>query len=125
MLIDNFKFKPVTLIKHIMWLLLSSSLLSCRASLISIEDISSKKIDKTVYLSGNVVHVAPLVDRAAYQIEDATGTIWVVTAQEPPKHGQQINIKGKIQHQSLSFAERQLGDFYIVELEQLEDLEDE
>jgi hypothetical protein len=124
MLIDNFKFKPVTLIKYIMWLLLPSSLLSCRPTLIAIEDISTKKIDKTVYLSGNVVHVAPLVDRAAYQIEDATGSIWVVTPQEPPEPGQQIDIKGKIQHQSLSFAEGQLGDFYVVELEQLDDLEE-
>ena len=108
-----------------MWLLLSFSLLGCRASLISIEDISSKEIDKTVYLAGNVVHVAPLVDRAAYQINDTTGTIWVITAQEPPKFGQQVNIKGKIQHQNLSFAGRQLGDFYVVELEQVDDLEKE
>ena len=120
MLINNFKFKLVTPIKHIMWLLLLGSLISCRASSISIEDISAKKIDKTVYLMGNVVHIAPLVDRAAYQIEDATGAIWVVTTRKAPERGEQINIKGKIQYQSLPFVERELGDFYVVELEQLD-----
>lgn len=115
----NFKFKPVTTIKHIsLWILLCS-LVSCRASQIYIRDLSSKT-DKTVYLTGEVVHLAPLVDRTAYQIEDTTGKAWVVTATEPPLQGQQIDIKGKVQYQSLPFAERELGSFYVVELERLD-----
>ena len=121
MLINSFKFKPVTPIKHIsLWILLSCSLVSCRASQISLRDISSKKVDKTVYLTGEVVHLAPLVDRTAYQIKDSTGTAWIVTATQPPIQGQQINIKGKIQYQSLPLAEQELGNFYVVELERLD-----
>ena len=116
---DSFRFKPVTTIKHILWIPLLCSLVSCRASQISIQDISSK-IDKTVYLTGEVVHLAPLVDRTAYQIEDTTGTAWVVTATEPPIHGQQIDIKGTVQYQSLPFAEQELGSFYVVELERID-----
>lgn len=119
MLINSFKFKPVTSIKHIMWILLLCSLVGCRASQISLRDISSKKVGKTVYLTGEVVHLAPLVDRTAYQIEDTTATAWIVTATEPPIQGQQINIKGKIQYQSLPLADRELGNFYVVELERL------
>ena len=121
MLIDNLKFRPVIPIKHIsLWLLLLYSLVGCRASLIAIKDISPKKVGKTVYLEGEVVHLAPLVDRTAYQLEDPTGTIWIVTATEPPKQGQQINVEGKIQYQSLPFAQQELGDFYLVELERLD-----
>lgn len=116
----NFKFKPVTSIKHIsLWILLSCSLVSCRASQIYIRDISSK-IDKTVYLTGEVVHLAPLIDRTAYQIEDTTGKAWVVTATEPPIYGEQIDIKGKVQYQTLPFAEQELGSFYVVELERID-----
>ncbi|HEY9769060.1 MAG TPA: hypothetical protein V6C71_11295 [Coleofasciculaceae cyanobacterium] len=95
------------------------SLVGCRASLIAIEGISAQKIGKTVYLKGKVVNLAPFLDYAAYQIEDATGKIWVVTTQKPPEFGQPIDIKGKIQYQSLMFAKQELGDFYVIELEQL------
>ena len=97
-----------------------SSLVSCQTSLIAIEEVSQQKTGKTVHLNGKVVHLAPFVDNAAYQIEDATGKIWVVTNQTQPKIGQQISIKGKIAYQSLPFAEQELGDFYLIELEQLE-----
>lgn len=120
MLINSFKFKPVTSVKHIsLWILLLSSLVSCGASQIYIRDISSK-IGKTVHLTGEVVHLAPLIDRTAYQIEDTTGKTWVVTATVPPIHGQQIDIKGTVQYQSLPFAKQELGNFYVVELERID-----
>ncbi len=121
MLISNLRFRPVVnkLQQISLWIILLGILVGCRSPLISIAGISASKIGKTVYLTGKVVHLAPLVDRAAYQVEDATGKIWVVTTQEPPELGQLINIKGKIEYQSLLFAEQELGEFYVIELEQL------
>lgn len=122
MLVNNLRFEPVIdKLKHIsIWLILLSSLMGCRSSVTSIEQVSEKKIGRTVHLTGKVVHLAPFIDNAAYQIEDTTGKIWVVTPQTLPKLGQQINIKGKIEYQSLPFAEHELGDFYVVEVEKLE-----
>ncbi len=109
------RFKQISL-----GIILLGSLIGCQASLISIQKISAKKIGKTVLLTGQVVHLAPLIDQTAYQLEDATGKIWVVTSQTPPKINQLISIKGKINYQSLPFAKQELGDFYVVESEQLE-----
>jgi hypothetical protein len=100
-------------------LLLSLALVGCRSPLIMIEEISPQKVGKTVYLTGKVVHLAPFIGNGAYQMEDGTGKIWVVTAQTLPQANQQIKIKGKIEYQSLPFANREWGDFYLVELEQL------
>lgn len=129
MLISNsrFRFKPVVdrLRQISLWIILLGTLFGCRTSSISVEDISQKKVDKTVYLTGKVVHISPFIDYAAYQLEDATGKTWVVTAQKSPVLGQQINLKGKIKYQSFPFAEQELGDFYVVELEQLPLLSDE
>ena len=61
---------------------------------------------------------APFINTAAYQIQDKTGSVWVVTQQTPPAIEQKIAIKGKIQYQSLPLAQQELGDFYIQELEQ-------
>ncbi len=122
MLVSHFKFKPVfNTLKYIsLWGILLSSLIGCKPPQISVEQISDRKVGKTIYLKGKVVHLAPFVDNSAYQIEDPTGRAWVVTTEKPPKLGQKISIKGKIEYQSLPFAEQELGDFYLVELEQLD-----
>ncbi|MGL5940615.1 MAG: hypothetical protein ACRC2S_09545 [Waterburya sp.] len=124
MLVDNLRFERVTSkLKYIsLWGLLLSSLTACQPPLISIEQISDSKVGKTVYLTGKVIHLAPLIDNAAYQLEDTTGKIWVITSQSSPQIGQALTIKGKIAYQSLPFAGQDFGDFYIVELEQSDTL---
>jgi hypothetical protein len=124
MQVNNLKFEPViSKLKYIsLWGILLSSLTACQPPLITIEQISSSKIGKTVYLTGKVAHLAPFVDNTAYQIKDSTGKIWVKTAQSPPELDQPVTIKGKIAYQSLPVAEQDWGEFYIVELEQSDTL---
>ncbi|MEO1004359.1 MAG: hypothetical protein AAFW67_00640 [Cyanobacteria bacterium J06638_38] len=120
MLISSLRFRPgIDKLKRIIsWVILGLSLAACRDSLVSVAEINDRKLDKTVYLTGKVVQIAPFVEHAAYQIEDATGKIWVVTTQVPPQVGESINLKGQIKYQSLPFAEQELGELYLVELEQ-------
>ncbi|MBE9047370.1 hypothetical protein IQ255_23715 [Pleurocapsales cyanobacterium LEGE 10410] len=127
MLISNLRFRPVLgiLRQACLQVMLLGSLIGCQASLISVEEIAPKKVGRTIYLTGKVVHLAPFIDRAAYQIEDATGKIWIVTDQDLPQLNRQISIKGKVEYQSLPVAEQELGDFYVVELEQLESPSDQ
>lgn len=120
MLISSLKFRPaINLLKQMIFGSLLVSLIGCRADSVSVAEISQQKLNKTVYLTGKVVHIAPLIEQAAYQIEDVTGKIWVVTTQNPPQLGESIAIKGEIKYQSLPFAEQELGDLYLIELEQL------
>ena len=126
MLLSNLKIKPV---KNRLWsigllVILLGSLIGCKPSLISpslisIDGVFQKKAGKSVYLTGKVTHLAPFVDLAAYQIEDQTGNVWVVTSETPPKVGKMVTIKGKIEYQSLPFDQQELGGFYLVELQQL------
>lgn len=119
MLISHSKFRSVFVrLKQIsLGVTLLASLVGCQTPVITIKE-SPKKVDKTVYLTGKVIRLAPFLGNAAYQIEDATGKIWVVTTQIPQSN-QQINIKGKVKYQSLPIAEQELGDFYLVELERV------
>ena len=120
MLIPNLSFTPVlNKLKQIIWVTPILILFGCRTSSIAIEDIAERKVGKTFYLQGKVIHQAPFLDNSAYQLEDSTGKIWVVTTQNPPPLDRQVQIKGKIQYQSLPFSERELGDFYLIELEQI------
>lgn len=122
MLVFNQKIEPVSCKLSYLSLvvLLLGSLVGCQPAPISLNAIAEQKSGKVVYLTGKVTHIAPFVDTAAYQLEDNTGNVWVVTRQTPPVLGKTLSLKGRIEYQSLPFAEQELGDFYVVELEQLE-----
>ncbi|NEO68182.1 hypothetical protein [Moorena sp. SIO3H5] len=73
----------------------------------------------TVYLRGKVTNQAPLLDANAYELKDATSTIWVVSQGTLPNIGDQVLIQGKPQFQSIPIAGQDLGEFFVQELEQL------
>ena len=85
----------------------------------SIRKIQKKKSGRTIYLRGRVIHRSPFLGSAAYQLQDSTGSVWIVTSNFLPTQGEELFIKGEVQYQSLLIEEQELGEFYIVELQQL------
>ncbi|YAF96727.1 MAG: hypothetical protein AB3A66_03365 [Nodularia sp. CChRGM 3473] len=69
----------------------------------------------TVYIQGKVEKQVPLVKQWAYQINDSTGKIWVVTNQPNLKEGEQVVIKGHVRFQSIPLAGQEFGEVYIEE----------
>lgn len=76
--------------------------------------------EEAIYLQGTVVNNAPFMDNGSYQLQDATGTVWVLTNGTLPKPGDEITIKGQIEYESISIGGQDLGELYIVEVEQLD-----
>jgi len=89
----------------------------------SISDIQQKRqVDSEVYLRGKVENRAPFVGNAAYQLQDGTGTIWVLTNQALPQLGDEVLLKGEVRYKSITLKElagKDLGEVYVEELEQL------
>jgi hypothetical protein len=86
-----------------------------------ISAIEQKKDGTQVYLQGNVIHQAPFLGSGAYQLKDDSGnSVWIVTTDSLPPLGEEILIRGKVQYKSLPLAEQDWGEFYILELKQLE-----
>lgn len=114
-------------------LILTSGLLSCGNLLNSqfnlgfntakIADVQQKRqVDAEVYLQGKVENRAPFVGNAAYQLQDTTGSIWILTKQTLPQLGDEIMLKGKVRYQSIKLkdlANQDLGEVYLEETEQL------
>jgi hypothetical protein len=71
--------------------------------------------NKTITINGIVKKIVPLVGSIAYQVEDNTGTIWVVSENKPPEIGAKIVIKGIRQYQSIPIGEEELGEYYVIE----------
>jgi hypothetical protein len=52
--------------------------------------------NKEVTIGGDVVKSASVLGRGAYQIDDGTGTVWVVTKKGAPRQGARVAVKGHV-----------------------------
>lgn len=80
----------------------------------------ARDANSTVYLEGKVGSRAPFLGAGAYQLQDATGSIWVVSDRSLPAQGDAVKIKGNVTYQSIPVAGKELGEVYIKEIEQLQ-----
>jgi hypothetical protein len=63
--------------------------------------------DKEVKLSGSVVDSYSFVGNGAYQIEDKTGKLWVVSNRGVPRKGAHVSVKGTVRE---GFSLGSVGD---------------
>ena len=82
--------------------------------------IENLKEGRGVYLQGTIAQTAPFLDNGAYQLQDETGAIWVVTPRELPPLGEDMRVKGTVRYHSIPIGDREFGEFYIEEKKQLE-----
>ena len=85
----------------------------------SVTQIERKKNGRKIYVRGKVIHRSPFLGSAAYQLKDDTGNVWVFTDNPLPTLGEEVFIRGKVQQESLPIQEQELGSFYLIELQQL------
>ncbi len=95
---------------------LSGSGLKIGTNVTSIGKIKPKQDNQAiVYIQGQVEKQAPMIKQWAYQINDSTGKIWVVTNQKNLGEGSQVVIKGKIRYRSIPLGGKELGEVYLEE----------
>ncbi|SRR5579883_730999 len=74
---------------------------------------SQQDHNATVYIRGKVERQVPLLQKRAYQINDSTGKIWVITHQTGLQVGDQVMIKGQISYQSIPLGGKEYGEVYL------------
>jgi hypothetical protein len=95
---------------------LSGNGLKIGTNVTPIEKIKPKQDNQAiVYIQGQVEKQAPMIKQWAYQINDSTGKIWVVTNQKNLGKGSQVVIKGKVRYRSIPLAGKELGEVYLEE----------
>ena len=70
-------------------------------------------------IKGTVVQHVPLVEQWLYQIDDASGSLWVLTSVEPPAVGSQVLIKAQVQYERILLSGSDIGEHYAQELERV------
>lgn len=92
---------------------ISESGASLSVPTIAIQDIQSQGKDAIVTLKGTVGDRAPLLGGTVYELQDATGKIWVLTKGQAPEKGQEIVVKGTLRYQSIPIAGKEQGSVYV------------
>jgi uncharacterized protein YdeI (BOF family) len=86
---------------------------------VAVEDVTKiaaiqrQNTDAVVFLSGKVTTRAPLLGQQAYEIQDETGTIWVLTKANAPAPGMTVQVRGKVRYESIVLAGKDQGSVYI------------
>ena len=78
-----------------------------------ISDLQKQKTNFTVHLQGKIVAQAPLAGLSAYELQDATGKVWVVTKSAPPAPGTEVKVTGKVRYQRILLNGQDQGSVYI------------
>lgn len=76
----------------------------------------------TVVLKGKVSNRIPLVGGTAYELQDSSGQVWVVTKDAAPNQGDEVMIKGVLRYQSIRFNGKEQGSLYVEQQEQMQHL---
>jgi hypothetical protein len=80
-----------------------------------IQKVTKQNQDTTVYIQGKIEKIAPLIQKKAYQINDSTGKIWIITNQGNFQVGEQVVLKGNVQYKSVPLAGKEYGEIYLEE----------
>ncbi|AFZ44743.1 nucleic acid binding OB-fold tRNA/helicase-type [Halothece sp. PCC 7418] len=78
-----------------------------------------RKMGTSVYVQGIVRDRAPLLNQTAYQLQDDTGQIWVITTDSAPESGQTVTIQAKIKSTSIVLHQQRAQELYLQEVQTL------
>jgi hypothetical protein len=115
--------------RGIFWsLLISIGLFGCNAlerlsfafpNALTLNQLSETSEGTVIYIKGQVTDNVPFLGQGAYQLQDNTGYVWVVTDQPLPQVGEEIMLKGQVEYESIPVSDQDLGEFYVLELEKV------
>ncbi len=87
-------FRPVLLTGLVLVTLAS---LACAARTVNqVMADPSRYRNREIKLSGEVINSVSLLNRGAYQIDDGTGQLWIVSDKGVPRKSARVTVKGTI-----------------------------
>ncbi len=89
-------------------------LTSCAATIPS-SDLQNQPLGQSVQIKGKVITVAPMINQAAYEIQDDRGTVWILTKKKPPQLDSETTATGKVKFESIQVEGEELADRYLEE----------
>jgi hypothetical protein len=63
---------------------------------IKIADSSQRSEGTKIVIQGKVTAIAPMIKQAAYEVQDDSGVMWVLTNRRAPQRNSQVKVHGVI-----------------------------
>lgn len=99
--------------------LISVGLAGCEPSMeiTPIAQLSAQtdRLEQSVLVEGIVRDRAPFLNNAAYQLQDESGEIWVLTNNPLPESGQAVTIEAEIKVKSIVLNHQEFEEVYLQE----------
>jgi len=78
---------------------------------VKVEEISQEQ--NRIKVEGIVLNLIPLIDGFAYELEDETGSVWVVTGEQKPRVGDTLSVEGMVKYQDFMIDGEDQGSIYL------------
>lgn len=82
---------------------------------VTIQDLSPQQQNDTLQIEGTVGQQAPLLAGSMYQLQDDSGTIWVLSDDAPPAASSSVRVVGTLQVEPIRVEGIDISDFYVQE----------
>jgi len=82
-----------------------------------ISELTNTRENTEVILHGTAIDLVPFLDSGAYQLQDETGTVWVVSPTDLPTSGESLQITGILVDRSIPINGVDYGEIYIEEID--------
>ncbi|OUC13707.1 MAG: hypothetical protein B0A82_15495 [Alkalinema sp. CACIAM 70d] len=74
---------------------------------------------ESIKISGQVISIAPMLGQVAYEVQDATGQVWVLSRKlPPPQQNSVVTVMGKVKSTSIVINGEELGEIYLEDVSQ-------
>lgn len=84
-------------------------------SVVRIDSLKSDQADQTVAIAGNITQRVALLEGWLYQVQDETGSVWVVARGSEPEIGQVALIEGTVRYEAIVVDSIDAGEIYLEE----------
>lgn len=77
-------------------------------------------VNAIVQVKGRVGQRVPLLGKTAYELIDATGSLWVIATNAIPNPGDNVVVEGKLLYQTIPLNGKEQGSLYLEQRRQLQ-----
>ena len=81
----------------------------------AIDSLSDAQVNETITVSGKIAQKSPVLEGWLYQVQDETGSLWVLTDRDAPEVGESVTVEGAIRYEPIVVGEIDASEFYLEE----------
>ncbi len=84
----------------------------------AIDALTDGQVDNTITISGKIAQKSAVLDGWLYQVQDETGSLWVLSDRDAPDVGESVTVEGAVRYEPIVVGDLDVSEFYLEETDQ-------